>query len=163
MRLFPTFLFLCLLAPVVGSLSATTAAEERGQLPENGKEWDELAFKINDSSFYIGIAVVRLSVSELRAVDGNLLGEYTIRVPMMRSKNDHGRIVLPLDATTVAELAENGGVLRGRAYSSVQDQDAPNGIVCEIHPHDNQGIVLAITTDDRVLDFKSNYKVIARE
>lgn len=116
------------------------------------------SFMIEDAKTHIGIASVKLSVGELTPEDGNLVGEYRIRVPLMKSKNDTGRIVLPLD-TSIEELGSNGGTLRGKAYSHKEDTQ-PNLIVCEITPHDGQTIFLAITTEDRTIKFKSRYRVV---
>ncbi|WP_269524087.1 hypothetical protein [Coraliomargarita parva] len=140
---------LCSLAAGAGKQLAETK-----QLPE----WDELAFNIEDSKSRVGIAPIYLSVSRLTPESGNLVGTYSIEVPIMNSKNDFGKIVLPLDVT-VAELGKNGGVLRGNAYSEKKDKP-PNKIVCRILPHNNQQILLAITTADRTLNFESRYTII---
>ncbi|MFP4069311.1 MAG: hypothetical protein ACLFVC_03935 [Opitutales bacterium] len=123
--------------------------------------WDDLAFRIEDSRCFVGIAPVYLSVSELKPVDGNLVGTYRIRVPLKSSKNDEGTIVLPLDVT-VGELGAKGGVLKGKAISDKDDTTA-NRIVCEIIPKENQLIRLAITTEHRTISFDSRYEVVDRE
>jgi hypothetical protein len=120
--------------------------------------WDGMTFRIEDSRCFVGIAPVYLSVSELKPQDGKLVGTYTIEVPLMTSKNDHGLIVLPLNMT-VKELGAKGGVLRGEAISKKKESPA-NLIVCEIIPKKDQAIKLAITTDDRTIKFKSRYTVI---
>ena len=120
--------------------------------------WEGLAFKIEDTKCRVGIASVKLSVSQLTPKNGNLVGEYTIEVPLMQSKNDKGRIVLPLNDTTIGELGENGGVLKGKAIS-YKDGTTPNHIRCEVLPLKNKSILLAITTHDRTLEFKSNYAI----
>jgi len=119
---------------------------------------NELSFRIEDSRCFVGIAPVYLSVSELTREGDNLVGTYRIDVPMKKSKNDFGRIVLPVDAS-VNELGTKGGVLKGTAHSEVVE-GITNLIVCEIFPHENQMIKLAITTKDRTIKFKSNYTVI---
>jgi len=115
-------------------------------------------FMIEDARTHIGIASVKLSVGELTSEAGNLVGEYTIQIPLMKSKNDTGRIVLPLD-TSIEELGTTGGTLRGKAYSHKPDKQ-PNLIVCEIDPQDDQTILLAITTEDRTIEFKSRYRIV---
>lgn len=137
-----------------------------GQIPAWGtsKEvaldpaWESLAFRIEDSRAFVGLAPVYLSVSKLRPEGGNLVGTYTINVPLMTSKNDRGKIVLPLDIK-VSELGAKGGVLKGKAHSQ-KDEDSINDIVCEIIPKKDQAIRLAITTDQRTINFKSRYTII---
>lgn len=120
--------------------------------------WEGLAFSIEDSRAFVGIAPVYLTVSKLKPVDGNLVGTYAITVPLKTSKNDQGKIVLPLDAT-VSELGAKGGVLKGKAHSQ-SDEGSINDIVCVIQPEKDQAIKLAITTKNRTLKFKSRYTVI---
>ncbi len=147
--------FFCLLAPL--ALLAETDLR-----PPADQAWDRLSFRIEDSRAFVGIAPVYLSVSELTPKDGMLVGTYTIRVPLKTSKNDHGKIKLPLHSHNVGELGINGGVLRGKAHSAL-DEGEVNLIVCQIIPEDDQAIRLAITTDDRTLKFESRYTVIQNE
>jgi len=121
-------------------------------------EWEVLSFRIEDSRAFVGIAPVYLSVSELKPKDGFLVGRYQISVPLKRSKNDWGTIMLPLDAK-VGELSAEGGILQGTAHSA-KKKDKKSEIVCEIMPEKNQAIRLAITTDQRTIRFKSRYTVI---
>lgn len=123
--------------------------------------WENYAFEIEDSKTRVGIASVKLSVSKLVPVDGELVGRYEIIVPLMESKNDRGRIVLPIDLT-VAELGKTGGVLKGKAYSE-QDKTKINLIVCEISSLKKKEIRLAITTSERTLHFDSNYTMFQPE
>jgi len=134
------------------------AARQTAPDPVISKTWDELAFRVEDSSAFVGIAPVYLTVSELKPEGEFLTGTYEIRVPLRKSKNDTGRIVLPLDVT-VKELGENGGTLRGKAISEKNDEK-PNIIVCEILPQKDRLIRLAITTPDRTVNFKSRYQVV---
>ena len=78
--------------------------------------WDGSVFRIEDTKTRVSLASIKLSVSDLKPEDGNLVGEYTIHVPLMSSKNDQGKIILPLNQS-VTELGAKGGVLRGRAIS----------------------------------------------
>ncbi|MFO8027362.1 MAG: hypothetical protein R6U56_06840 [Opitutales bacterium] len=121
-------------------------------------EWEGLAFSIEDSRAFVGIAPVYLSVSKLKPEGGNLVGTYSISVPLKTSKNDRGKIVLPLDGK-VSELGAEGGVLKGKAHSQ-KNEDSVNKIVCEIMPEKDRAIRLAITTDKRTINFKSRYTVI---
>ena len=76
----------------------------------------------------------------------------------MESKNDQGKIVLPLDRT-MQEIENEGGILRGQAISYKVDK-TPKAIVCEILPEQDQKILLQITTLDRILKFESKYSII---
>ena len=90
--------------------------------------------------------------------DGQLVGDYSISVPLKKSKNDSGRIVLPIDIP-LHEIGEAGGTLRGKAYSN-KNNTKPNLIVCEIGPLTNKDIRLAITTEHRTLNFDSSYVLV---
>ena len=131
------------------------ATEEVGTVDLAG---DSFSFQIEDARSFVGIAPVYLSVSELKPDNGELIGYYTIRVPMMSSKNDRGKIILLLDAS-ISELWKNGGVISGKALSQLED-GIVNQVVCEIIPEKNQKIKLAITTDSRTIKFESQYRVI---
>jgi hypothetical protein len=120
--------------------------------------WDGSVFRIEDAKSRVSIASILLSVSDLKPKEGNLVGEYTIEVPLMKSKNDKGIIVLPLDIT-MKELGANGGTLRGEAIS-YKEGTTPNLIVCQVIPAKDQKILLEITTDDRTLEFKSRYTIV---
>lgn len=129
--------------------------------PGTDSTWEALSFRIEDSRAFVGFAPVYLTVSELKPEEGYLVGTYEIRVPLKSSKNDHGKIMLPLKAK-VDDLGENGGVLRGKAYSNTEEGTV-NQIVCEIIPEKNQTIRLAITTDKRTVQFNSRYTVVQGE
>ena len=139
-------------AALVASPKATKIAAEIDPA------WSTVSFRIEDSRAFVGVAPVYLTVSELQSEDGKLVGTYTIEVPLMTSKNDHGKIVLPLNIT-VAELGGKGGTLRGKAISKKYDATV-NLIVCEVLPKKDKAIHLAITTDDRTIKFKSRYTMI---
>lgn len=148
MRLFQISLLL------LSILHGLTASPE----PAKAEPTQNLSFKIDDSKCYVGIAAVYLTVTELKQVDGNLVGGYEINVPLKKSKNDKGKIVLPLD-TPLATIRKQGGTLRGKAYSQKKARP-PNLIVCELGPIDHKKVSLAITTNKRTLHFKSKYKLI---
>lgn len=120
--------------------------------------WDGSVFRINDTKTRVSIASVLLFVSDLKPENGSLVGEYSIVVPLMKSKNDTGKIVLPLSLSMNAIGAE-GGVLRGKAIS-YQEGKTPNPIICEIIPEQNQKILLNIKTSDRTLKFASRYSIV---
>ena len=126
---------------------------------QNLAEWDDLVFEVEDAKCRVGIASLKLFVSTLRPEKGYLIGEYSIVVPLMTSKNDQGLIKLPLHDRTVEMIGKKGGTLRGQAIS-YQKGKAPNTIVCEVLPLKDQTILLAITTSNRTLNFKSKYTVI---
>ena len=122
---------------------------------------NRLTFMIEDSHCLVGMAPVYLTVSELKPEGGNLIGTYEVRVPMKSSKNDHGKIVLPLN-TPVGELGHVGGILVGEALSKVVEGQI-NRIVCEIIPEKDQKIKLEITTSNRTLSFESHYTVLEKK
>ncbi len=164
-----TVQFLKMICLFIATVVSTAVADEAPAVPTpeatapddpsaGHHAWRDLAFEIEDAKSYVGIAAVKLSVSKLRPENGYLVGNYRIRIPLMRSKNDRGLIKLPLDAT-VADLAENGGILRGKAYSEDEDEP-PNRIVCRIEPVNNRRILLAITTTKRTIEFTSQYSVV---
>jgi len=130
--------------------------------PESAEQadpaWESLAFRIEDSRAFVGIAPVYLSVSKLEPKNGKLVGTYSIRVPLKSSKNDQGKIVLPLNVT-VSDLGSKGGVLKGKAHSQ-SEGGTINDIVCIIMPEEDQGIRLAITTKNRTINFESRYSII---
>ena len=79
-------------------------------------------------------------------------------MPLSKSSNDTGLIVLPINVS-IDELGRNGGVLRAHAYSDKKNKVA-NTIICEVGPLSTKGITLEITTSERTLNFESQYTVI---
>lgn len=120
--------------------------------------WEDFAFTIEDSRCFVGIAPIYLSVSELKPEGGKLIGYYELKVPVMSSNDDRGKIVLSLNVA-VDEIGKKGGVLIGKAHSEMEE-GVVNDIVCEIIPKKDQAIRLAITTKDRTLKFKSRYSIL---
>lgn len=150
-----------ILSPLAASLALTEAqveAAEAIKVVERIASWEDTIFRIDDAKSRVSFAAVKLSVSDLKPKDGNLVGEYTIRVPLMESKNDHGKIVLPLDIS-MDELDAAGGTLRGEAISHKGSKEA-NTIVCRIYPGEDQMIELDITTSKRTVHFESRYKIV---
>ncbi len=150
-------LFCLLTAMALACLGTPAWASE----PDASETWGDSVFRINDAKTRVSLASVQLSVSDLKPEDGNLVGEYTIVVPLMKSKNDKGKIVLPLDRC-MHDIGADGGVLTGKAIS-YKEGTTPNLIVCEIIPDQDQKILLDITTDDRTLQFKSRYSIVETE
>jgi len=138
-------------------IGQTAISSPQSPLPVD-PAWEGLAFRIEDSRAFVGIAPVYLSVSKLEPIDGKLVGTYTIRVPLKTSKNDQGKIVLPLNVK-VSDLGARGGVLKGKAHSE-SNAGSINDIVCVILPEEDQGIRLAITTKNRTINFESRYSII---
>lgn len=138
-------LLFCLPLLFTLSLNASQATEHAHLEIENSKTW-------------IGIAKVKLSVDKLVKEDGYLVGNYTIKVPLMKSQNDQGRIKIPLKLS-LESLSKKGGTIEGKAYSNKPNKK-PNSIVCEVLPQNDQMILLAITTEDRTIHFESRYTVV---
>jgi hypothetical protein len=149
-------LILALVLALPGSALATV---ERAPDASSAADPEPARFTIEDARAFVGIFAVKLYVGELRREGGNLVGDYAIRVPLRGSKNDDGRIVLPIE-TSIEELGRNGGVLRGLAHSN-KPETPPNTIVCEVRPDEDQAVRLAITTPDRTINFQSRYEVLA--
>ena len=89
---------------------------------------------------------------------GQLSRQLCDRGPLSQASNDSGLIVLPI-TLSVDQLGTEGGTLTGTAYSNKKGAH-PSTIICEVRPHDDQGIRLAIITTKRTLKFKSRYTVI---
>ncbi|TVP79233.1 MAG: hypothetical protein EA353_06520 [Puniceicoccaceae bacterium] len=147
------FLLLTLLLSPLGVSLAVSPAQTSALA-----SWKGTVFRIEDTRTRVSLASVMLSVSDLKPENGNLVGDYTIRVPLMQSKNDRGKIILPLDIS-MDDLGTKGGTLRGQAISFKEDT-TPNAIVCRIVPGEKQAIYLDITTDDRTLQFESRYTIV---
>ena len=161
-RFCPTFALL--FASFSFSLAAVQAQSESVNLTEATNQaktiasWRGTIFRIEDAQSRVSIASVKLSVSDLKPENGYLVGEYTIKVPLMKSKGDRGKIILPLDIS-MDNLGHTGGTLRGEAISYKKNK-SPNTIVCRIFPGTEQFIELDITTKDRTLQFESRYTIV---
>ena len=68
---------LCVLMAALTTLQPGAMADDSPLL----RSWDGFSFKIEDSQCRVGIAAVKLSVSELSAQAGNLVASYAIEVP----------------------------------------------------------------------------------
>ncbi len=143
-RLRPISFALCLLAAVV-----PVAAHAESPSVE-----------VADTSTYVRVAKVNLNVGTMSAAGGDLIGTYSIKVPMMESKSEEGRITLPLGKGLKTYL-ENGGTITGKGVSSKDIADNQRKIEARFSPYDaeaKQGkIHLTIETSLRVLEFDSTY------
>ena len=146
-------------ATVLGHGHASDQAHKAPLTHTAVNSWEQCSFKIEDSKCRIGIASVKLSVSELTPKDGKLIATYAINVPLSQSNNDTGQIVLPIN-TSISEIERNGGVFKGHAYSDNKDKKEPSTIICKIGPLSTKDITLEITTSTRTLNFESRYTVI---
>ncbi|NBB79687.1 MAG: hypothetical protein GVY36_09620 [Verrucomicrobia bacterium] len=161
LRLISILLFAPLGLSIAGTQTQTdesTKTTASSEAAEAIASWQGTVFRIKDAKSRVSLASVKLSVSDLKPKDGNLVGEYTIEVPLMNSKNDHGKIVLPLDIN-MDNLDVTGGTLRGKAISYKDDTES-NIIVCRIFPGEEQFIELDITTNDRTIQFESRYTIV---
>lgn len=119
---------------------------------------------VEDTNCRILIAQVHLQIGNL-TLSGDqqpaLTGNYSIDVPIRKSKSETGSMTLPLEHPLEVYLAE-GGVLRGRGIS-FKDPAAKRQITCEILPDPREiregTIHLSIDTGKRVMEFESSYTV----
>jgi hypothetical protein len=154
----PFFICCAAIATLIGHSHASDLPHKTAQNHSATHSWDTSSFKIEDSKCRVGIASVKLTVSELVPHDGNLVATYAIHVPLSKSNNDTGQIVLPINIS-IDELARTGGVLKGHSYSD-KKKEVANTIICKIGPPETKGITLEITTPKRTLNFESRYTVI---
>lgn len=115
---------------------------------------------IEPTSTTVFIASVSLRIEGLRLHGDRLVGRYSIRVPLRPSKNESGQIILPL--TRPWDDTIRGGLLEGLARADHIRH--PRKILCEVFPAaetDRGRIRLAIDTGDHVLNFSSNYRLLA--
>ena len=122
------------------------------------KRMDSSAIRIEDTSCRVGFFAVKLSVGLLTQKEGALVGDYVIDVPLLKSKSDHGHIILPIDKP-LDSFGEDGGVLIGEGHSRKNPGEI-HKIVCTILPLDDKRIELNITTSQRTVHFTSSYAVI---
>ncbi|MGC1480423.1 MAG: hypothetical protein WA771_07960 [Chthoniobacterales bacterium] len=120
------------------------------------------AVEVADTSTRVQVAKVSLSVGTMTARDGNLVGTYSITVPLMESKSETGQIVLPL-TKNLASYVQDGGSLTGTGVSAKDSEDGNRKIEARFSPVDpatNQGrINLQIQTSQRTLEFDSTYRI----
>lgn len=145
--LFPTFLAALFLANP-GSVQILRA------------ESDEISVKVADTATYVKVAKVDLTVDTMTVHDGNLIGTYSIDVPLMKSKSEKGQITLPLSQNLMTYL-ENGGTISGKGVSEKEIEDKDRKIEARFSPYDSGAkegrIHLTIETSLRILEFDSTY------
>lgn len=119
--------------------------------------------RVEDTRTRVGLALVRLKISELVIKDSRVTGEYEIRVPLRKSKNDDGLINLGFQHDVAATLAA-GGTLKGEGISAIFKDDPPRTITCKISPDpattESGAILLTIETSDRKIEFRSRYRIV---
>jgi hypothetical protein len=132
-----------------------------GVLLTSGGLQAEEAFsvKVADAVTYVNVAKVNLTVGKMSFDGGKLLGTYAIQVPLMKSKGENGRIVLPL-LQGVEDYARDGGSISGEGIVEGK-QDERRRIDVRFSPCDDETqegrIDLTIDTGARILQFKSTY------
>ncbi len=130
---------------------------------ENGVEAIErVRIDVEDTRTRIGIASVRLKISELKIEEGRVVGQYELRIPLLQSKDDDGMIDLGFQQD-LSTTFTTGGKLKGKGISITFKEDAPRTITCVIFPDfattESGRIHLTIETSDRKIEFKSRYSI----
>lgn len=118
---------------------------------------EELRMEIEDTSTRVSIARVNLSLGEMTYKEGLLTGEYAIKVPISKSRNDNGKIEIVIE--NINELREVGGTITGYGTSKVDGLRYPiKGDVVPLSA--NYGLIeLEINIGSRLLAFKTEYKL----
>lgn len=123
-------------------------------------EDEPLAVAVADTSTSVNIAKVYLSVGAMSVDDGQLVGTYSINVPLRQSKSEKGLITLPMEKELVAYL-RHGGTLSGEGLSKENNPDGKRRIDARFSAFDSETktgrIHLTIETSQRVLEFDSTY------
>lgn len=147
-------------------LSGCLGAGLMAESPEGATESSEpVKIRVEDTGARIWIAEVKLSIGDLVLEEGEaklLAGDYAIEVPMRSSKNESGRMELPLEDSLAIYMRE-GGTLVGRGFSD-QRPEARRDIVCRIIPDADRwgtgAIELEIDTGERIMSFDTTYRVV---
>lgn len=141
-------------------LLASFGGQQPLRADENPTEEGPLVVAVADSSTYVKIARVDLAVGAMSVDDGQLVGTYSIDVPLRTSKSEKGRITLPMDRALAIYL-RNGGTLSGEGLSDKDLEDRKRRIEARFSPFDAETktgrIHLTIETSLRVLEFDSTY------
>lgn len=118
-----------------------------------------VSVEVEDTVTYVRLAKVNLTVGKMTQTKGNLLGTYSINVPILKSQCETGRIVLPL-LKDVSDYAQSGGSLSGKGTAEGK-KDASRKIEARFGPYNHEAkeghIQLTIDTGERILEFKSTY------
>jgi len=141
------------------SLAALVLSGFCGQLMLHAEE-GATSVAVADTSTFVNIAKVYLSVGSMTVDDGQLVGSYSIDVPLRKSKSEKGSIKLALKKDIGSYLSE-GGTISGEGQSDKKIEDNKRRIDARFSPFDpakNSGrIELTIETSQRVLKFESTY------
>lgn len=154
MMIFRTLLILLMVSFVNASWGATKEADEKEQKRE-------LLLEVDDTNTWVSIAKVHLSIDDLRITQDGVVGDYSLRVPLKKSKNEEGALRLMLEKPLDEYVAE-GGVMKG--HGKAVGKEGQRLIVATIVPDKEDRIRgtidLSIETDDRVLSFQSTYRIV---
>jgi hypothetical protein len=134
--------------------------------PTTAAEPDSSAVNVADSSTYVSIAKVNLSVGTMSVAEGDLVGTYSIDVPLRKSKSEDGQITLPLEQP-LEHYLRDGGTLSGKGVSAMDSEDGNRRIEARFSPYDAKSqtgrIHLTIETSLRTLEFDSTYTLSGAE
>jgi hypothetical protein len=118
---------------------------------------------VEKSRTRVGFASAHLTLTNLELRDNTLSGLYEVKVPLRRSRGDAGTILLQL-TMPVNELKAEGGILRGKSFSTVSPNNQAHLITCTLFPTGDAGdtgtLSLSIQTPERVLKFETTYRVV---
>ena len=112
----------------------------------------EIAVHIDPSSTRVGMARVRLDVTETTLRGTELHGRYRIRVPLFPFKNDAGTIRLHSESL-IDPGNDTHGTLVGTAHS---DSGAAREVICTLGS--DNSIDIKITMDTSIVTFKTKYR-----
>ncbi len=101
----------------------------------------------------VGIAKVKLDVSQLDIVDDRITGDYRIEVPLAPMLNDRGTIDLALEERA-ERLLTDGGTVTGTGTSAEDGRIHP--VVCTFF--DDGEVTITIQTDRRKLSFHTRFE-----
>ncbi len=118
-----------------------------------------VSVEVADAVTYVNLAKVNLTVGKMTPAEGNLLGTYWIKVPLLKSQSETGRIVLPM-LKDVDDYVRSGGSLSGKGTAEGKE-NGHRKIDARFGPYDHEAkeglIELTIDTGARILVFKSTY------
>jgi hypothetical protein len=113
-----------------------------------GSSEGPISFRIEPTKTWVGVARVHLEVTDLQWTGGELVGRYSVRVPLIPSRNETGTIALEMH-----ELQQlPGGTLAGTAHN---DRGQIHGVDCTIQA--GNLIEIRITTEKRVMTFETRF------
>ena len=125
-------------------------------------EEESIAVDVADAVTYVQVAKINLSVGTMTVDKGKLLGTYSINVPLLKSKSEKGRIILPL-LKDLDAYVRNGGSISGEGIAEEGSQRGHRKIDVRFSPCDSATkggrIQLTIDTGKRILEFESTYQL----